>query len=153
MRAVLALCLVLSTFCFALGVTLPLLRVKRLLFLVDEPSLLLIIRSLWQSSDWALAVVVALFSVVFPCVKLIYLHLAALDAAPARLHGALRVLANWSMLDVVLVAIVIFAAKTSGLATAFTLPGLWFFTGSAVLTALASALVARKSGRPARRAR
>ncbi len=37
------------------------------------------------------------------------------------------------MLDVVLVALVIFAAKTSGLATAFTQPGLWFFAASAVL--------------------
>ena len=44
------------------------------------------------------------------------------------------------MLDVLLVALVIFAAKTSGLAAAFTQPGLWLFTASAVLTAVASAL-------------
>ena len=47
------------------------------------------------------------------------------------------------MLDVVLVALVIFAAKTSGLATAFTKPGLWFFAASVVLTATASAFVKR----------
>jgi paraquat-inducible protein A len=49
------------------------------------------------------------------------------------------------MLDVVLVALVIFAAKTSGLATAFTKPGLWFFAASAVLTATASALARRRA--------
>jgi paraquat-inducible protein A len=50
------------------------------------------------------------------------------------------------MLDVVLVSLVIFAAKTSGLATAFTKPGLWFFAASAVLTAVASGL-AKRQGR------
>lgn len=79
--------------------------------------------------------------------ELVYLHIVALGGAPARLQGALRTLANWSMLDVVLVAIVIFAAKTSGLATAITQSGLWFFTASVVLTALASALAARLHGK------
>ena len=45
-----------------------------------------------------------------------------------------------------LVALVIFAAKTSGLATAFTKPGLWFFALSVVLTATATALLKRRSG-------
>jgi paraquat-inducible protein A len=48
------------------------------------------------------------------------------------------------MLDVVLVALVVFAAKTSGLATAFTKPGLWFFAASVVLTAMASAVLKRR---------
>ena len=61
-----------------------------------------------------------------------------------RIPAWFRALSNWSMLDVVLVALVIFAAKTSGLATAFTQPGLWFFAVSAVLTAAASALAKRK---------
>ena len=65
--------------------------------------------------------------------------------AEARIPAWLRALSNWSMLDVVLVALVIFAAKTSGLATAFTKPGLWFFAASAVLTATASALARRQS--------
>ena len=42
------------------------------------------------------------------------------------------------MLDVLLVALVIFAAKTSGLAAAITQPGLWFFAASTVLAAVAS---------------
>ena len=57
-------------------------------------------------------------------------------------------LANWAMMDVVRVALVIFAAKTSGLATAFTLPGLWFFALSVVLTVGASALLRREEARP-----
>ena len=49
------------------------------------------------------------------------------------------------MLDVVLVALVIFAAKTSGLATASTQPGLWFFAASVILTAAASTLAKAES--------
>ena len=54
-------------------------------------------------------------------------------------------MSNWSMLDVVLVALVIFAAKTSGVATAITKPGLWFFAASAVLTVAASWLAKREA--------
>jgi paraquat-inducible protein A len=87
-----------------------------------------------------------LFSVIFPTMKLGVLYLAAYGGASRPLiPNWFRALANWSMLDVVLVAVVIFAAKTSGLATAFTKPGLWFFAASAVLTAAASSLAKRQS--------
>jgi paraquat-inducible protein A len=48
----------------------------------------------------------------------------------------LPVLGKWSMMDVMLVAIVIVAAKTSGMASAFTQPGLWFYAASAIMTGL-----------------
>ena len=48
-------------------------------------------------------------------------------------------LTKWSMMDVLLVAIVIFATKTSGLAQAFTQPGLWFYAGSSLAVAALSA--------------
>ena len=88
-----------------------------------------------------------MFSLVFPCLKLGLLHVAAYggEQRRARIPAWFRALSNWSMLDVVLVALVIFAAKTSGLATAFTKPGLWFFAASAVLTATASALAKQRS--------
>ena len=97
-----------------------------------------------------LSTVVASFSIVFPCLKLGLLHVVAYSGTgtAGQIPTWLQRLSNWSMLDVMLVALVIFAAKTSGLATAFTLPGLWLFATSAVLTALASALL--KQGRPER---
>ncbi len=57
------------------------------------------------------------------------------------------------MMDVLLVAIVIFATKTSGLAQAFTQPGLWFYAGSSLAVALLSGLgpkgMAHKNMKPA----
>ena len=48
------------------------------------------------------------------------------------------------MMDVLLVALVIFAAKTSGLANAFAQPGLWFYATSAIAGAIAAGLLKRQ---------
>ncbi|PSJ52129.1 paraquat-inducible protein A [Mesorhizobium ephedrae] len=144
MPFLLPLILFFATVFFALGVVMPLIRVDRLYFFTDEPSLIGIFTGLWNQGDVLLAALVALFSLVFPALKLMLLHLAAYASPHApRIPAWFGALANWSMLDVVLVALVVFAAKTSGLATAFTKPGLWFFAASVVLTAIASAQIKR----------
>lgn len=132
------LCLVLSVFCLALGLVLPLVRFEKLYFFNETPSLVELILSLWTQGNGALAVLVALFSVLFPLVKLV--GIAVEVTAPAgkgrdsRLARLLPVLGKWSMMDVMLVALVIVAAKTSGMASAFTQPGLWFYAASVVLS-------------------
>lgn len=146
MRIALPLILFASSLSLALGLVLPLMQVERLYFLTDEPSLLAIIAGLWTEGEALLAAIVALFSVIFPVIKLGLLNVAAYAGAEAagRIPAWFRALSNWSMLDVMLVALVIFAAKTSGLAAATTQPGLWFFAASAVLTAAASALLKQR---------
>lgn len=146
MRSLLPLVLFAATLSLGLGLVLPLIRIDRLLFFTDEPSLIAIVSGLWMEEEALLALIVALFSIVFPCLKLGLLHVAAYGGHDAhnRVPSWLRALSNWSMLDVVLVALVIFAAKTSGLATALTQSGLWFFAASAVLTAAAFALLKRR---------
>jgi paraquat-inducible protein A len=132
-----------ATLCFALGVTLPLIEVERLFLFSEEPSLVAMVAGLWAGGDFALALLIALFSVLFPALKLALLHADAYGgpAGADRLPTWVHALARWSMLDVVLVAIVVFAAKTTGLATVLVRPGLWFFAGSVLLTAAASALL------------
>ncbi|MEW9835316.1 paraquat-inducible protein A [Mesorhizobium sp. ZMM04-4] len=144
-RILLPLTLFASTLALGLGLVLPLVRVERLYFLADNPSLVAIIAGLWAEDELLLATIIALFSVVFPCIKLAALHIAAHagDDASRRVPAWMRALSGWSMLDVMLVALVVFAAKTSGLATAYTQPGLWFFAASVVLTAIASAMLKR----------
>ncbi|MCX7303790.1 MAG: paraquat-inducible protein A [Hyphomicrobiales bacterium] len=143
MRIALPLILFASGLSLGLGLVLPLMQVERLYFLTDEPSLLAIISGLWSEGEVLLATIVASFSVIFPVIKLGLLNVAAYAGTEAagRIPAWLRSLSNWSMLDVMLVALVIFAAKTSGLAAATTQPGLWFFAASTVLTDTASALL------------
>jgi paraquat-inducible protein A len=122
----------------ALGLTLPILRFDSFYFFSKTPSLLGIVASLWASDDFLLAVLVGGFSILFPILKLAVLALGAMRGE-GRSHRAglarlLPHLSKWSMMDVMLVAIVVFAAKTSGLAEAVTQPGLWFYAGSTLVS-------------------
>ncbi|WFE90791.1 paraquat-inducible protein A [Roseibium porphyridii] len=143
MRLFLALLLPISTFSFALGLTQPLMRFERLYFLEDRPSLIRMITELWQDGDAALAGIVALFSVGFPAIKILLIHIAVLTGGKSRSLALLSMVSKWSMLDVMLVALVLFAAKTSGLAAAAILPGLWFYAAATLSTAVAANLCAR----------
>lgn len=142
MRALSSILVLISVFALALGISQPLLTFERLFFLTENPSLFGIVGGLAGDGDVLLAVVVALISIVFPAIKLVGLQTLIVIGprnAP-QLQRALAYLSKWSMMDVVLVAIVIFAAKTSGLAAAFTQPGIWFYATSAVLGAIAAKL-------------
>ncbi|SOE16262.1 paraquat-inducible protein A [Hoeflea halophila] len=142
MRLMLALALVLGPLFFGLGIVLPLMRFETLYIFDTSPSLLEIIATLWSGGDPALAVVVGLVSVLFPVVKLMAISAEALGLAreTGLVMRLLPHLSRWSLMDVVLVALVIVAAKTGGVAQAFSQPGLWFYAGSALTAALAHGL-------------
>ncbi|MTI06737.1 paraquat-inducible protein A [Roseibium denhamense] len=145
MRILLAILLPVSAFSFALGLTQPLMRFERLYFLEDRPSLLEMIFELWRSGDAALAFIVGLFSVGFPAAKILLIHVVVLTGGQSRSLSLLSTVGKWSMLDVMLVALVLFAAKTSGLAAAAILPGLWFYAAATLSTALAAAMCSRSA--------
>jgi paraquat-inducible protein A len=121
---------------FGLGICLPLVRFEKLYFFSETPSLLGIVSGLWIDGSAALALLVAVFSLLFPLVKMGVAFQAAISGH--SLPKWASILSKWSMMDVLLVALVVFAAKTSGLATAITQPGLWFYALSAVCLAIAS---------------
>ena len=129
-----SLLLLTASICFGLGICLPLVRLERLYFFTETPSLINMIYGLWNDNNIALSIVVIMFSVVFPFAKLFSAFHSTLNEA--RLPGWITVLGKWSLMDVLLVAILIFAAKTSGFATAFAQPGIWFYMASTILTAI-----------------
>lgn len=146
MRVVTGLLLTISAFSLALGITQPLLRFEHLVFFSRTPSLIEMIRELWMSDDAILALLIAAFSVLFPGGKILAAQALLLSAnrnssARERMHRLLNAISRWSMMDVLLVALVIFAAKTSGLADAFTQPGLWFYATSVVTAAAATIML------------
>jgi paraquat-inducible protein A len=146
-RYLLPVLFVLAPFLFALGLTLPLMTFEKLFFFKEDPSLLGIVGSLWESSI-GLAILVALFSIVFPFVKMAAVMAEALTPPGTESGWFARLvpfLTKWSMMDVMLVAIVITAAKTSGLANAFTEPGLWCYAGAALMTTLIQWMVGRRA--------
>lgn len=126
----------LAAISFGLGISLPLMRFEKLWFFEEKPSLIEMVSGLWNAENFAIAIVVALFSILFPILKMA-VGFQAVSAGRALPKWA-SVLGKWSLVDVMLVAIVIFAAKTSGLASAVALPGVWFFGLSSILTAVAT---------------
>lgn len=135
---------------FYLGITQPLMVFERFFFFEKEASLVDIVMQLWHDQSWPLALVVGLFSIVLPALKLIYFVVASV--VPKRLVDVkwlsfLSTLSKWSMMDVLVVALVIVATKTSGLAKAAAQPGLWYFTACVVLMAIATIWLQRKSKR------
>ncbi|WP_235882893.1 paraquat-inducible protein A [Rhizobium rhizophilum] len=139
-----AFLLIAASISFALGITLPLMRFESFYVFSTDASLIEVVASLWDGGDGVLAVLVALVSIVFPLAKILLVAAEEIaDSHLAQSHSLARllpVLSKWSMMDVLLVAIVIFATKTSGLAQAFTQPGLWFYAGSSLAVVALSAI-------------
>lgn len=135
-----------AALCFAFGVSLPLMTFEKLYFFSEDPSLIDLVVTLYNAGDLALAAVVALVSLVFPVFKMAAVATEALWPERSRGFAArfLPMLGKWSLMDVLLVAIVIAAAKTSGLAQAFSQPGLWFYASSTLAVSAAQALLARR---------
>ena len=129
-----------------LGVTEPVLKLTKLYFLEDSHSLWSVVRALFHKGEHFLGTIIFIFSIVFPALKLFYLLVVAV-APPMtdrdHIMKWMSWLGKWSMLDVLVLALVIFYAKSNELADAATLPGVYYFTGSVVLTMLAYGWVKR----------
>lgn len=131
---------------FIAGVTLPLVEIRRLRFWSEEPSLVTVIAGLIETDDLFLAIVVLILTIVFPTLKLGYLTLVSIagpNAAPRVALDHIGWLGRWSMMDVLLLAIGVFAAKTQGLASALSQPGAWCYAGAVVVSAVAAEITKR----------
>lgn len=147
MSVLLFMLVVAAGIAFYLGITEPLMVFEQFFFFEKQASLIDIVRQLWIDQSWPLAIIVGFFSILFPALKLLYLLTASLlPRAFINVRGlsALSALSKWSMMDVLVVALVIVATKTSGLAKATAQPGLWYFTACVVLMAIATLWVQRR---------
>ncbi|WP_316860521.1 paraquat-inducible protein A [uncultured Cohaesibacter sp.] len=133
-----------AAFSFGLGITLPLVSLDRLLFFTETPSLMSIVMGLWLEQQFVLTGIVVAFSILFPASKILLLHIAIYRGKKSRSLALLSLASKWSMMDVLLVALVIFSAKTSGLATATALPGIWFYAGATLTSVLAAVIVNKR---------
>ena len=151
MRILVALLLLAASMSFALGITLPILHMQKLYFFEETPSIVSLLLALWEEGERLIALAVLAFSVIFPLLKLMIVFIAAVAPQARLAHSPIirwaGVLSKWSMMDVLLVALVITAAKTSGLADAVVQPGLWFYAASAIAGAVAAALLRLKPAR------
>jgi paraquat-inducible protein A len=129
----------LSAGLLVVGLSLPLMKVEKMVFWKNEYSVFTGIISLAKDNQILLALIVFFFSMVFPFVKLAWLLvLWWARLSEARREAALRwlgLLGKWSMLDVFAVSILIVLVKLGPLAKVTPQPGVYFFC-SAILASM-----------------
>jgi paraquat-inducible protein A len=134
--------IILATVFFALGVMLPAIRFTTIFVWTNQHSVATIIWALWKNEEFFLCIVIFIFSIVFPFMKLFYLlTLVTSPDMPAEFRNrsisAMEWLGRYSMTDVMVLALMIFYINASGYTEATVLPGIYFFAASAIMTMLA----------------
>ncbi len=127
-----------ATLSLGLGVFLPVVEVSNLAIFATRFSIAEAAWELVADEQYLLGFVVIVFSVVFPLGKILaaaflWQRYKKTGAAPGRWIGWLEFFGRWSCADVLLVAMAIVVAKTSGIANARMEIGMWFFAASIVL--------------------
>jgi paraquat-inducible protein A len=139
---VLSFLIILATVFFALGIILPVIKFTTIYVWTNEHSIATIIWALFENEEYFLTVVLFLFSIFFPFLKLFYLLtlVTSPDIPPEfrkRSIATMEWLGRYSMTDVMVLALMIFWVNSSGYTEASVLPGVYFFAASAIMTMLA----------------
>lgn len=132
-----------------LGLAWPVLTLEKFYLFANTVSLWSALMQLIAEREWGLVLILGLFSVVFPILKIIWLFVlwnvepVCTDSHRRHLHW-LAVFARWSMLDVFVVALLVVSVKLGALAQAKVELGIYAFAVSVMLTMLLSAWVGRR---------
>lgn len=136
------LLILVSTVCLAAGLLSPMLATRRLVFFTDAHSLIDVTRALLENQNYLLGLVILVFSILFPTGKAIYL--AAVNAGWARGESALTWVdrfGKWSMMDVLIAALIVFSLSGDRAIQIMEQPGLYFFTAAIFGLMIASGLI------------
>jgi len=146
--------LLLSFLLFVTGVVIPVASVDKLLFFSGSYSILAFIHALYEQGNYVICTAIAVFSVIFPFLKLI--QAARLwwfvDHRSVRISTALsrlEMLGKWSMMDVFVVAIGIVVATSTQLANMTPRIGIYLFGASVLVGMLAVGQMERLARRVA----
>lgn len=142
----------LSTGLLIAGLMLPVMRTEKLIFWEDSYSILQGVKALIAEKHFGLAIILFLFSIVFPIAKLgtlAFLWFVPFDDEKRRkvLHWT-SVLGKWSMLDVFVVAIIVVISQFGGLIEASARVGVYVFAAAiacSIVTAMLVEQLAKKA--------
>lgn len=129
------------------GLMLPTITLNELVFWKHTFSILSGIQSLWIEDQYFLAVLIFVFSVIFPIIKSIllfilwYMPLSVVDRG--RISSLLSAFGKWSMLDVFVVAMTIVITQASGLVNAKAHIGIYLFCASVFLSMMVTMQIER----------
>lgn len=120
------------------GLTLPVIETTQLVFWKSSYTIIDGIINLWKDGHSVLSILIFVFSIIFPAIKLGgqgWLWFQPFDASRRqRWIRAIRVLGKWSMLDVFVVALIVVITQTGGLLDATPKLGIYLFGASIALS-------------------
>lgn len=122
-----------------IGITAPMLTLEKMYFFENTVSLFSTVQELYHQREWFLFIVIALFSLCIPIIKIsgLVLILNAEYAKNSFFDKALHIIetiGKWSMLDVFVVALLLVSVKLGVLAKVEVHYGLYAFAASVLLT-------------------
>lgn len=128
----------LSCVLLVLGAFLPLMTVSKFVFVNSTYSLVTGIFELLLSGQVFIFVIVFIFSLVLPLIKMYFLHQVIFDRTKEEGKSRRNIklmhdYGRWSMLDVMVVAVLIVASKLGALASVEVHFGLYCFAASVLL--------------------
>lgn len=136
------LLLVVSFFSLLLGIYLPLFSTSKLFIFTSNISIFSGIIDLWKGGEYLLAIVVFLFSMAFPILK-IHLAFKVWRTIPVNSNKYTRYvhyidkLSRWSMTEAFVVALLVVFVKAHSFANAKTSIGLYLFLFSIICVTVA----------------
>lgn len=143
---------IMSAFALGSSLFLPFVKVTKLFIFSEQITLIDAIGQLIKSGEVFIALVVVLFSIVFPVLKLCVIDYVwrGCDVASDQLIKGMKILevaGKWSMLDVFVAALVVFSVKASVIANATSEIGLYLFATSVLLSMIGVMMVRKQIGK------
>ena len=134
--------IILSGTLLVFGLNLPVLTLKEMMFMKSTFSVLTGIANLWGQKQPFLAIIIVVFSVIFPITKLSVLlciwGIKLTDRQRKTIMHWIENLGKWSMLDVFVVAVTVVAVKFGFMIHAEPRVGVYVFASS-ILVAMGTA--------------
>jgi len=144
--------LVITAIMLAVGLSAPILTLEKFFIIENTFSIFSGLVQLLEEGRIFLFVIILLFSVVMPIIKLgvLFRLLGSTAGSSETLHRYLRLMhqyGKWSMLDVFVVALLVVAVKLGAVASVETHYGLYAFGSAVLLTMAITARVIYLSGK------
>lgn len=151
----LLLLVVLASGLLLAGLILPMMTITELLLFSNSFSVLAGVAELWQNGHYLLFVIVSLFSIVMPILKIALLLqlILAPGQESVRKNQLLHLMheyGRWAMLDVMVVAVLIVTVKLGAIARVEVHSGLYVFGLAVVLIMFITRRVVRLTRDPVR---
>ncbi len=149
---ILLILLLITVICLVVGLTTPVLTLEKFFIIDNTFSILSGLVQLLEERRFFLFVIIALFSVALPIIKLgvLFRLLSSYTNNNETLQRYLHLMhqyGKWSMLDVFVVALLVVAVKLGAVASVETHYGLYAFGSAVLLTMAITARVIYLAGR------